>query len=39
MAVPGPVTSATSAGCNVLIRDQRAACVTGTADIIVHMSL
>ena len=34
MAVPGPVTSATSAGCNALIRDQRAACVTSAAEII-----
>ena len=28
MAVPGPVTSATSAGCVALIRDQHAACTT-----------
>ena len=39
MAVPGPVTSAMSAGCNALIRDQRAACVTSAADIIAHMPL
>ena len=39
MAVPGPVTSATSAGCNALIRDQRAACVTSAADIVAHMPL
>jgi DNA processing protein len=38
MAVPGPVTSATSACCNRLIRDQRAACVTSAAEIIAHMS-
>ncbi len=34
VAVPGPVTSAMSAGCNALIRDQRAACVTSAAKII-----
>jgi DNA processing protein len=34
MAVPGPITSMTSAGCNALIRDQRAACVTSADDII-----
>ena len=39
MAVPGPVTSAMSAGCHALIRDQRAACVTSAADIIAHMPL
>jgi DNA processing protein len=38
MAVPGPVTSATSAGCNALIRDQRAARVTSAAGIIAHMT-
>jgi DNA processing protein len=37
MAVPGAVTSAIPAGCNALIRDQRAACVTSAADIIAHM--
>jgi DNA processing protein len=37
MAVPGPVTSAIPVGCNALIRDQRAACVTSAADIIAHM--
>jgi DNA processing protein len=37
MAIPGPVTSAMSAGCNTLIRHQRAACVTSAADIIAHM--
>jgi hypothetical protein len=39
MAVPGPVTSAMSAGCHALIRDRRAACVTSAADIIAHMPL
>ena len=39
MALPGPVTSAMSAGCHALIRDQRAACVTSAADIIAHMPL
>ena len=37
MAVPGPVTSAMSEGCLALIRERRAACVTGAADIIAHM--
>jgi DNA processing protein len=32
MAVPGPITSATSASGNALIRDQRAAYVTSAAD-------
>jgi DNA processing protein len=36
MAVPGPVTSAVSAGCHTLIRDRRAACVT-SADITAHL--
>jgi DNA processing protein len=39
MAVPGPITSATSAGCNALIREKRAACVASAADIIAHMPL
>jgi DNA processing protein len=39
MAVRRPVTSAMSAGCNALIRERRAACVTSAADIIVHMPL
>src|SRR6266536_3170508 len=34
MAVPGPITSMTSAGCNALIRDHLAACVTSADDII-----
>jgi len=34
MAVPGPVTSAQSAGCHQLIRDGGAVCVTGAADVI-----
>jgi DNA processing protein len=33
MAVPGPVTSAQSAGCHELIRDTGAICVTGAADV------
>lgn len=33
MAVPGPVTSAQSAGCHELIRESGAVCVTGAADI------
>lgn len=33
MAVPGPITSATSAGCHVLIRDGWAVCATSAADI------
>jgi DNA processing protein len=32
MAVPGPVTSATSAGCHMLIRAGAATCVTSTTD-------
>ena len=34
MAVPGPVTSAQSAGCHTLIRDQDATLVTSASDII-----
>jgi len=34
MAVPGPITFMTSAGCNALIRDHLAACVTSADDII-----
>jgi DNA processing protein len=33
MAVPGPVTSAVSAGCHKVIRDWGAVCVTSAADI------
>lgn len=33
MAVPGPVTSAQSAGCHELIREYRATCVTSAADV------
>jgi DNA processing protein len=33
MAVPGPVTSAQSAGCHELIRDWAAVCVTQAADV------
>jgi DNA processing protein len=38
MAVPGPVTSTTSVGCNALIRDQHAACVVSTDDIIARIA-
>ena len=38
MAVPGPVTSAQSAGCHQLIRDHAAACVTDAADILTHLT-
>jgi DNA processing protein len=34
MAVPGPVTSATSAGCHALIHDQGATLVTSAADVL-----
>jgi DNA processing protein len=37
MAVPGPVTSAQSAGCHELIRDYGAMCVTCARDIIEHI--
>jgi len=33
MAVPGPVTSAQSAGCHQVIRDWGAVCVTGAAEV------
>ncbi|ASU82889.1 DNA-protecting protein DprA [Nocardiopsis gilva YIM 90087] len=33
MAVPGPVTSALSAGCHRLLREWQAACVTDAADV------
>lgn len=32
-AVPGPVTSATSAGCHRLLREADAVCITGPADV------
>jgi DNA processing protein len=38
MAVPGPVTSAQSAGCHRIIREWGASCVTGAADIIELLS-
>jgi DNA processing protein len=38
MAVPGPVTSAQSAGCHRIIRDWAASCVTSAADIIELLS-
>ncbi|QBI55664.1 DNA-processing protein DprA [Streptomonospora litoralis] len=34
MAVPGPITSALSAGCHRLLRDGGAVCVTGTGDVV-----
>ncbi|GAA1727692.1 DNA-processing protein DprA [Isoptericola hypogeus] len=33
-AVPGPVTSATSTGCHVLLRDGRATCVTDADEVV-----
>jgi len=33
-AVPGPVTSAASAGCHRLLRDSAATCITDTADLL-----
>jgi len=39
MAVPGPVTSSMSAGCNALIRDHRAACVAKADDIMARIPL
>ena len=39
MPVPGPITSAASAGCHAPIRAQRAACVTSAAGIIAHVPL
>ncbi|HKA99061.1 MAG TPA: DNA-processing protein DprA [Streptosporangiaceae bacterium] len=38
MAVPGPVTSALSAGCHEIIRDWGAVCVTGAQDVIEVLS-
>jgi DNA processing protein len=38
MAVPGPVTSAQSAGCHRILRDWGASCVTRAADIIELLS-
>lgn len=37
MAVPGPVTSAMSAGCHVLLRDRQASCVTGAEDVLAQL--
>ncbi|CAL9437443.1 hypothetical protein SUDANB121_02189 [Nocardiopsis dassonvillei] len=34
MAVPGPVTSAMSVGCHLLLRDRQAACVTCADDVL-----
>jgi DNA processing protein len=39
MAVPGPVTSAVSAGCHQLIREQAALCVTSASDVLAHLRL
>jgi DNA processing protein len=38
MAVPGPVTSAASAGCHFVIREWGAECVTGAADVVAALS-
>jgi len=38
MAVPGPVTSALSAGCHDIMRDWGAVCVTGAQDVITQLS-
>ena len=38
MAVPGPVTSAQSAGCHEIIREWGAVCVTGARDVIENVS-
>ncbi len=38
MAVPGPVTSAMSAGCHELIRDFGAVLVTGARDVLEHVA-
>jgi DNA processing protein len=37
MAVPGPVTSALSAGCHQLLRDPRIHLVTNTTDVLTHL--
>jgi DNA processing protein len=37
MAVPGPVTSAQSAGCHQMLRDPRIHLVTDTADVLTHL--
>jgi DNA processing protein len=39
MAVPGPVTSAASAGCHEIIREWGAVCVTSAADVLDHVGL
>jgi DNA processing protein len=38
MAVPGPVTSAQSAGCHKIIRDWHGSLVTGTADVLAMLT-
>jgi len=38
MAVPGPVTSAQSAGCHKILRDWNGSCVTSAADIAVMLA-
>jgi DNA processing protein len=39
MAVPGPVTSAASAGCHEIIRNWGAVCVTGALDVLEHVAM
>lgn len=39
MAVPGPVTSATSAGCHRILREWDATCVTSAAEVIEQVGL
>jgi DNA processing protein len=38
MAVPGPVTSAASAGCHEIIRNWQAVCVTNALDVLDHVA-
>jgi DNA processing protein len=38
MAVPGPVTSAASAGCHEIIRSWQAVCVTNALDVLDHVA-
>jgi DNA processing protein len=38
MAVPGPVTSAVSAGCHALIRHGQATCVTSSTDVLTRLA-
>ena len=39
MAVPGPVTSAASAGCHQIIREWGAVCVTGASDVLEQVAM